>query len=450
MNTVLLHQSRGVLVAILGAILVGSITVGNACAQGSLGGLIDQNLIPPSEPDNLPCATPEDNANLKTLLDAWKTASQTYGAARAAENDAVAKYEDAISKFARAYNATQSSSDRMEIARDRLTAARARGASEASIGISLDSFNRTLKDYLDLKRESDRREKELDTARAKASDARNNRDAAWTFLSNAKTAYENASAGIRTKKCGPKPPPNNEVDPSLRTEISGVPTGPGTVLPCSVGGGQDCNGPSFVGPFGGVQVVGSWSGVRTNEYFAAPPGIRTNAFRDSGQGFGVGINWGYNWQPWGNNVVAGIVFDANLLNDEVRRKFAGGTFIRSTVNFTASAQVRAGVLATPNLLLYGQTGLSVANQQLKINFGGPVTNESQFTPGFSLGGGAEWQLPRPLFPGLGPTSLFIDYRHTWWNTAMLKMPAASPLFNYDWRRQSDALMLGMRVRFGTQ
>jgi len=50
-------------------------------------------------------------------------------------------------------------------------------------------------------------------------------------------------------------------------------------------------------------------------------------------------------------------------------KAAGGTFIGSTVDVTGSAQIRAGVLATPSLLLYGQTGLNVAGQRLQINFG---------------------------------------------------------------------------------
>lgn len=207
---------------------------------------------------------------------------------------------------------------------------------------------------------------------------------------------------------------------------------------------QNC---SFAGSFIGVQVVSSWSRVGTAEFLAST-GAQTNHFDDSGSGFGGGINFGHNWQPWSNNVFVGVVFDVNFLNDMVQHNFAGGNYIGSVVNLTASAQVRGGVLATPNLLLYGQTGLSIANQQLKIDFGGPETNESKITPGYTLGGGAEWRLSTNLIPRFGrSTSLFLDYRHTWWNTATLTMPAASPFFNYTWKRESDQILLGARFRF---
>jgi hypothetical protein len=204
---------------------------------------------------------------------------------------------------------------------------------------------------------------------------------------------------------------------------------------------------SWTGPFGGAQVVGSWSHVSTNE-FLATTGVQTNHFDDSGNGFGGGVNGGFNWMPWGGNIVTGVVFDTNFLNDNVNHTFAGGTFIGSTVNFEASADVRAGVLTTPNLLLYGQTGVSVANQRLQINFGGPITDTTQWTAGYNLGGGAEWMLPANVFPWGRSTSLFISYDHTWWDKASLTTPAASPPYNYTWLRQSDAVMAGFRIQFG--
>ena len=200
---------------------------------------------------------------------------------------------------------------------------------------------------------------------------------------------------------------------------------------------------SFTGPFVGAQFVGSSSRVGTSEFFATT-GVRTNDFDDSGSGFGGGLNFGYNWQPWRNKVVVGAVFDANFLNDSVRRDFVGRSYIGSTVSFTASAQVRSGVLVMPNFLLYGQGGLSIANQQLKIDFGGPETNESKIVPGLTLGFGGEWMLPTPIIPLGKSTSLFADYQHTWWDTAKLIMPAASTPFNYAWRRNSDVIKLGAR------
>jgi hypothetical protein len=187
--------------------------------------------------------------------------------------------------------------------------------------------------------------------------------------------------------------------------------------------------------------------VVTNEFLAAT-GMQTNHFNDSGNGFGGGINGGFNWMPWGGNIVTGVVFDANGLSDKVNHTFIGGTFIGSTVNFEASADVRAGVLITPTTLLYGQTGLSVADQRLQINFGGPITDTTQWTAGYNLGGGAEWMLPANVLPWGRSTSLFISYEHTWWDKASLTMPVASPFFNYTWLRQSDAVEVGFRIRFG--
>jgi hypothetical protein len=223
---------------------------------------------------------------------------------------------------------------------------------------------------------------------------------------------------------------------------------PPAAIPCSVETGQFCYavGPSFTGPFLGVQFTGSWSSVGTREYLAAT-GMRTNAFDDTGSGFGGGVNFGYNWQPWQNNAVVGVIFDINGVNDRVRHDFAGGNYIGSVVNFTASALARGGVLITPSVLLYGQTGISIANQQLQIDFGGPETNESKVTPGFTVGFGAEWLVSALTGPAAKAPSVFIDFKQTWWDTPSLKTPVASPFFNYDWRRETESVTLGFRYRW---
>jgi hypothetical protein len=117
------------------------------------------------------------------------------------------------------------------------------------------------------------------------------------------------------------------------------------------------------GLFVGAQFTGSSSSVTTSEFFSAT-GMRTNQFDDRASSFGGGVNFGYDWQPWGNNVVIGMVFDINAPNASVRHDFLGGNYIGSVVNFTASALARGGILVTPNVLLYGQTGISVANQPI--------------------------------------------------------------------------------------
>jgi hypothetical protein len=117
------------------------------------------------------------------------------------------------------------------------------------------------------------------------------------------------------------------------------------------------------------------------------------------------------------------------------------------VDFNAAVLARGGVLVTPDVLVSVQTGVSFAHQQLKIDFGGPETNESRWTPGFTLGFGAEWKLPAPVLQIGRGTSVFVDYRRTWWSTANLAMPAASPFFNYAWQRQTDGIDMGLRFRW---
>lgn len=202
----------------------------------------------------------------------------------------------------------------------------------------------------------------------------------------------------------------------------------------------------WAGPFAGVQVVGEWSGVTTSEFNGA--GVRTFHSQDFGSGVGGGVNVGWNWQPWNPSTVVGIVLDANGLNDRVRHDFAGGSYIGSDMNFTGSAQVRGGVLVNPSFLLYAQTGVSVASQQIKIDFGGPETNENRWTAGYTLGFGGEVKLPMKQLPLGRSISLFAEYSHTWWDTANLRMPVASPLFDYAWLRETDAVKFGARVSWG--
>ena len=209
---------------------------------------------------------------------------------------------------------------------------------------------------------------------------------------------------------------------------------------------------SWTGPFIGLQLAGVWSGVRTSENLAST-GMRTNLFNDSGSTVGGGINAGFNWQLPNSPFVVGGVLTLNGMNDTVTHNFLGGSSIGSTVNFTAAAEARAGYLATPNVLIYGQTGIAVAHQNVQLNFGGATSSRSQLTPGYALGAGVEWQPPiSPLFPttaspaGGWTMSVFAQYDHIWWDKATLNAPSASPFYNYGWSRQSDMFTVGVRLR----
>ena len=44
-----------------------------------------------------------------------------------------------------------------------------------------------------------------------------------------------------------------------------------------------------------------------------------------------------------------------------------------------------------------------------------------------------------------PVSMFLEYQHTWWQDAHFDTPAASPFFNYTFRREDDIVKLGLMV-----
>ena len=44
-----------------------------------------------------------------------------------------------------------------------------------------------------------------------------------------------------------------------------------------------------------------------------------------------------------------------------------------------------------------------------------------------------------------PVSVFAEYQHTWWQDGQFNTPAASPLFNYTFRREDDVVKLGFTV-----
>lgn len=88
--------------------------------------------------------------------------------------------------------------------------------------------------------------------------------------------------------------------------------------------------------------------------------------------------------------------------------------------------------------------MSVLNQTLNINFVPVASSQSATVAGDTLGLGGAW---RPSFlQGFGrPVSVFAEYQHFWWADATFNTRAASPAFNYTFRRQEDLLKVGFTV-----
>lgn len=197
---------------------------------------------------------------------------------------------------------------------------------------------------------------------------------------------------------------------------------------------------AWAGAFIGGQAAGSLGIVDTTEFVAAT-GAVFHHFDSLARGGGGGLDLGYDWLLGGGNWRAGVIADINGLAD------SSGNVFRTMDNLTASVQLRAGFLAAPALLFYGQTGIAAARESIKVSFGGPITEETRAAPGYAIGAGAEWALATagPRFLAASP-SLFADYQHIWWSRGSLQTPAAEPMLNFEWHRQSNVIEAGLRFR----
>jgi opacity protein-like surface antigen len=194
------------------------------------------------------------------------------------------------------------------------------------------------------------------------------------------------------------------------------------------------------GPSLGVAAIGGWTNTSVTETQTSN-GMVFHAFDTLGSGAGGIAELRYDWPVWNDQALFGAVAEIGYLGD------SGGQVFQTTTNLLAGARLRAGLAPMPALLLYGETGVAVSNQSIRINFGGPITRQNLTTPGIALGGGAEYALAS--FPVLGgkPPSLFAEYQHIWWTSDTTDMPAAVPTLNFHWQRDSDIVRAGIRAHF---
>jgi hypothetical protein len=196
------------------------------------------------------------------------------------------------------------------------------------------------------------------------------------------------------------------------------------------------------GPYGGPELVKNWGRVRSTESVADSHEI-THQFSDSGDPLGAGIVLGYNFRPWNNNLVVGPFASFDYLNQTINHTFAAGTFLGTTTRWIMDIGAKGGVVVNPGLYLYGLAGAAWLNQKLNVNFATAASSNTT-TPGLTLGIGAEYHPASWSLFG-NPVSVFLQYQHTWWDTANFNTPASSPGFNYAFRRDDDTVKLGVNI-----
>jgi hypothetical protein len=126
------------------------------------------------------------------------------------------------------------------------------------------------------------------------------------------------------------------------------------------------------------------------------------------------------------------VAEFDYLNLPVNHTFPNGSFLGTTANVAGTFGIK------------GIAGVSVLNETLNVNFIPVSSSRDATVAGATLGGGVAWQ---PSFlQGFGlPVALNFEYQHTWWQDAHFDAPAASPAFNYTFRRQDDLFKFGVTV-----
>jgi len=223
---------------------------------------------------------------------------------------------------------------------------------------------------------------------------------------------------------------------------AGVPTKNFVKVPCPPPPNQSAAAPS-AGLYLGGELVKNWGWVRSTERSAAT-GAVTNQFSDRADPFGGGIIVGYKFSPWANSIVVSPFASLDFIRAPVNHTFPGGSYLGTTDNFIGTGGIKIGPRLDMGVWLYGIAGVSVLNETLKINFIPVLSTQSATVAGATVGFGGAMQ---PAFlQGLGhPVSLFLEYQHTWWQDATFNTPAASPGFNYTFRREDDVVKFGFTV-----
>jgi opacity protein-like surface antigen len=196
----------------------------------------------------------------------------------------------------------------------------------------------------------------------------------------------------------------------------------------------------WTGPSVGIAGLGGWS-TSSNTEVQSATGAVFRRFETLGGGAGGAFDFGYDWPAGDGRLLIGGVGEIGFLSDQ------GGHVLQTTTGPMGLALLRAGVSPLPAMLLYGATGVAVAGQSARINFGGPITQQNRATPGATLGAGGEYAIgAAPALYGK-PVSLFAEYQHVWWDRDTIDMPAAVPTLNLRWQRQTNIVRAGVRLGF---
>jgi hypothetical protein len=196
------------------------------------------------------------------------------------------------------------------------------------------------------------------------------------------------------------------------------------------------------GIFVGFHVIKVTGDGHIIERFVANDQI-TNGFDVNKDPVGGGVLLGYKFAPWSNNIAVAPFASVDWPNISVNQTFANGSFLGTTSKVSATAGVKIGP-QFQNVWFYGIAGVGLLNETLKVNFIPVASTKGANVAGGTVGAGFAYTLPNFA----RRVSLFAECQHTWWQDAHFNTPAASPLFNYTFKREDDVVKVGFMVSFG--
>ena len=176
-------------------------------------------------------------------------------------------------------------------------------------------------------------------------------------------------------------------------------------------------------------------------------GELTNFFKEVHDPVGVGAQFAYGFTPFNNSVVVAPFASIDAPNISVNHSFPNGSYLGTTSNVSGTLGVKVGPALSQDVWLYGLAGVSALNETMKINFIPTFSSQDTTVVGATVGAGIAWH-PASWQVASHPVSMFAEYQHSWWDDAHFSAPAASPGFNYTFRRQDDVVKFGVNFSFG--
>jgi hypothetical protein len=170
-------------------------------------------------------------------------------------------------------------------------------------------------------------------------------------------------------------------------------------------------------------------------------GQQTNANSVKGDPLGGGVNVGFAFRWPGSNLVIDPFFAFDFPNTKANFVFPNGSVIGVKNNYEGTFGVKVGPTFGLNWF-YAIAGVSFLNETLTVNFIPMSSSMTTTVPGATLGLGFAIQ-PSWLQVFGVPTSLSVEWRHSFWQTAHFNAPASSPAFNYAFEREDNKVLVGL-------